>query len=413
MKKILLILLLFLSAEIFAQTEILLRVLNSSGVGITGLHRGNIKFRYAPSYGSTDTIDITLTEIGTQGNYRATGFTTYQLTKLYINAVEQTWWGIQRTGDITTYFGALTTANTWSGVNTWTGTLSTFSGAVNATGTVVIDSAFISSSSTQYIANDPASNTAYVWKLWITSNYLDTSYLKSSGSYIVIPSGYKLKNSGNTQLFDISSQFNWSSGLNLDYIQDTLGAKKLVVNYDSTDAWENYHSKSWTLKRIGYKGYDSTYLKWYYERRLNGTYISGDNFHAINNMYEHNSPYDVQLTSSYTDMDTLTLGTVGTYQITYSVRYIFKDTVEASPPVVDSIWSICRGVSNITNSTTFVTFTYGSATDEMGMSGVISWTFLYVPSTDNEPVMLRMKYAGSGITKKFKGYSNMTAILIK
>jgi len=108
MKKI--IILIFLLTSLISGVhsqfiQVPLKLVNSSNVPLTG-QAGNITFRHGPGYATpADLIGpLTVTEVGTTGNYIITGFSTYQQTKLYVSGVEQTWWGIQWTGDATQLF---------------------------------------------------------------------------------------------------------------------------------------------------------------------------------------------------------------------------------------------------------------------------------------------------------------------
>jgi len=80
--------------------DAVIRLINSTtGVPVTGLTVNDIKFRSTP-YGTDNVIaNIAVSETGSEGNYICTGFTTWQLTKLFIDNVEQVWWGEQFTGD--------------------------------------------------------------------------------------------------------------------------------------------------------------------------------------------------------------------------------------------------------------------------------------------------------------------------
>ena len=74
--------------------------------GATGLTNENIKFR-KPPYGTTEVLNIAVTEYGDQGNYVCGPFTDYQDVKLFIDGVEQTWMGITESGDVANAFLAL------------------------------------------------------------------------------------------------------------------------------------------------------------------------------------------------------------------------------------------------------------------------------------------------------------------
>lgn len=119
--------------------EVIIRVLNSGGGPVTGLTAANIKFRKAP-YNTGDEINgLMVTEISSQGNYKISGFTTWQKAKLYINGILQEWWGEQFTGDPSNYFvdigsaQSVTGAKIFSGNNSHTGR-NTFSGMNNFSG---------------------------------------------------------------------------------------------------------------------------------------------------------------------------------------------------------------------------------------------------------------------------------------
>src|SRR5258706_6997725 len=114
-------------------TEVIIRVINSSGEPVTGLTASNIKFRKSPYGTGNEITGLTVTESGTQGNYKISGFSAWQKAKLYINDIFQDWWGEQFTGDPATNFvDFVSTQNvggqkTFTGANTHSGN-STFSG---------------------------------------------------------------------------------------------------------------------------------------------------------------------------------------------------------------------------------------------------------------------------------------------
>ncbi len=95
------------------------RLLNSSGNPVTG-QAGNLDFRVSP-YGSGEIISgLTFTEIGTQGNYKATGIGAYYKdVKLFLSGTEQTAFGIQDIGSNDYNFVELTGNETIGGVKTF------------------------------------------------------------------------------------------------------------------------------------------------------------------------------------------------------------------------------------------------------------------------------------------------------
>lgn len=125
---------------------VIIRVINSSGAPVTGLTGTNIKFKETPYSGSYLT-GLTVTEIGVQGNYKVTGFDAvvshaYSIVKLYINDVEQTWWGEQWAGNPFGAFATLYANETIAGVKTWTGA-NIHSGNENFNGTVSFNSSAV------------------------------------------------------------------------------------------------------------------------------------------------------------------------------------------------------------------------------------------------------------------------------
>jgi len=86
-------------SDIYSQVNVAIQVIDANGSPVTGLTSSEIKFRKSP-YGSGDEIpNISVTEVGSQGNYVCWYFSTFQLTRLFINGVQQNWFGEQFTGD--------------------------------------------------------------------------------------------------------------------------------------------------------------------------------------------------------------------------------------------------------------------------------------------------------------------------
>lgn len=156
MKKIIFLLILFLSVGIYSQTQFAVRIIDASGAPVTGLTSANIKFRISP-FGAGDVLTIPVTEKGSQGNYICTGFTTFQLVKLFIDGVEQEWFGQQYSGDPDNTFV------NQAGTETITGD-KTFTGALIATDVATFTEPYISSTSTV-----PTSD-MLVWKSWVEAN---------------------------------------------------------------------------------------------------------------------------------------------------------------------------------------------------------------------------------------------------
>ncbi len=124
------IIFLLIALSSFAQESLSLRIINASGVPVTGLTDANIKFRISP-YGAGNVLTISVTEVGTQGNYNCSGFTTFQLVKLFVNAVEQTWFGEKYSGDPARTFIDSASTETITGNKTFNGTTTIYAGVLS------------------------------------------------------------------------------------------------------------------------------------------------------------------------------------------------------------------------------------------------------------------------------------------
>ncbi len=181
MKNILIILLAVFWIPAFAgmtnsQTELAIRIIDGSGEPVTGLTDANIKFRISP-YGSGDVLSgITVTETGTQGNYICRGFTTFQPVKLYINDIEQTWFGAQYSGDPAGTFVEQSGTESISGSKT-------FTGMVNLSGPQAqIMYPYQNATAPFYNGGEgpPPYGNSLVWKYWVEKNFVSgTGFLDS------------------------------------------------------------------------------------------------------------------------------------------------------------------------------------------------------------------------------------------
>ncbi len=164
------------STVLFAQTELAIRVIDASGEPVTGLTDANIKYRISP-YSSGDVISgITVTETGTQGNYICKGFTTFQLVKLYINDIEQTWFGQQYSGDPNSTFVEQSGTESISGTKTFTGII-ILSGLQTQ-----IMYPYQNASAPFYNSGEgpPPYGNSLVWKYWVEKNFISgTAFLDS------------------------------------------------------------------------------------------------------------------------------------------------------------------------------------------------------------------------------------------
>jgi hypothetical protein len=163
----------FKGGTLRAQTELAIRIIDGSGNPVTGLTDANIKFRKSP-FGLGEVLTgISVTEAGTQGNYLCAGFTTFQPVKLFINDVEQTWFGQQYSGDPASTFVEQ------SGTESIGGT-KTFTGVVNLSGLQTQIMYPYLNATSPWISGAPPFNNSLVWKGWIIDNFIQgTAFLDS------------------------------------------------------------------------------------------------------------------------------------------------------------------------------------------------------------------------------------------
>jgi hypothetical protein len=156
-----------------AQTELAIRVIDGSGNPVTGLTDANIKFR-KPPFGSGEILTgISITEAGTQGNYICRGFSTFQQVKLFINDVEQTWFGQQYSGDPSSTFVEQSGTETIGGMKT-------FTGVINLSGMQTQIMYPYLNATSPWISGDPPFNNSLVWKGWVVDNFIQgTAFLDS------------------------------------------------------------------------------------------------------------------------------------------------------------------------------------------------------------------------------------------
>lgn len=154
------------AGKTFAQTQIAVRIIDGSGNPVTGLTDANIKFRKSP-YSLQDVIaGISVTETGSQGNYICGEFPTFQLVKLFINDVEQTWFGEQYSGNPANTFVDFTTIQTIPASKT-------FNGIIQLSGPQTqIMYPLINPASTWFTGENPQYNNSLVWKSWVADNFV-------------------------------------------------------------------------------------------------------------------------------------------------------------------------------------------------------------------------------------------------
>lgn len=252
MKKIFLLIffLLFILSEVEAQTQLAIRIIDGSGNPVTGLTDANIKFRKSP-YGAGDVLTITVTESGSQGNYICTGFTTFQPVKLFINDVEQAWFGEQLSGDpANTFMSKINSViESINGNKTFTGTLE-FTGYVTFSGTAVsMYYPQINTSSSWYIAGTPALDASLVWKSWVVNNFISSTGFADSMFIIrsnkIIVDDRLAANITGLQYNNIKEAMDWihnngSPGANTRWTVYILPSHITATGYDEDFYWYDY-----------------------------------------------------------------------------------------------------------------------------------------------------------------------------
>lgn len=354
MKKILFILvsLLMFQVSLLSQfTSLPIRLVNATGAPLTG-QSGNIEFTKYPHNHPADKIaGITVTEVGTAGNYIAKGFTAFQFAKLWLAGVEQQWFDSVLTGNIFTYLSSnyvtLGTTQTITGSKNTTGNWNaTSTGNWLYSGSSTSNTfykPYIINSSPWYSDLSQLSGTSLLFKnagdsLYLKREYVyydaadNRLYFNTTGSL----GTFKIARRGNGQLFDMNTtDFYWSteSGLNLNHDilnRDSIASKNYTGIKDSTwnvlgEPVSKY--RFLTLKKpFWHNPLPYPDWKWYYKSVSESGVISArDSFTVMNHadMTYDETPFEVFGVESWSDCDTVTLPVRGLYTLTYDCSVIF------------------------------------------------------------------------------------------
>ncbi len=368
MKKIIILAVTFLifNFSVIAQfTSLPIRLVNATGAPLTG-EAGNIEFTKYPHNFPADKISgITVTEIGTAGNYVVKGFTDFQYVKLWLSGVEQYWFDSVLTGNIFSYLSnnyvTLGTSQTITGSKNTTGSwnaLSTGSFLYSGSSTSnTFYKPYIINSSPWYNDLSQMPNTGLLFK-----NAGDSLYLKRENAYYSEEDNklyfnttgtlgtFRIAKRSNGQLFDFNSnEFTWSAGtgLNLNssiFVRDSISAKNFTVIKDST--WYMLGEPLSKLRVLSLKKpFWANPLpypdwKWYYiSINETGATTAMDSFTVMNNadMTFDEAPFEVFGVSSWSDVDTISLPVRGSYMISYSVNLLFPYTEVTGISARDSV----------------------------------------------------------------------------
>ncbi len=307
--------------DAYSQYSIPLRLVNSDGTPKTG-QASNITFRRYP-HGSGDGVSgLTITEVGTAGNYVCKGFTTYEYVTLWLSGVQQTWFDSVQVGSVTSYINTLL----GSYMNK-TGTQTGFTGSKTLTGdwlwtsgTITLNKPYIYTSSPWYADYSLIGNSSLIWKGLGDSLYGTKPYY-ISGTSIILLSANKIWGTGLTTPIPIKSSLTFETGVGLGvtlpYQQDSLYVKK-----DTTIA-ENTYTKSWSLKRRFWSQFDSTDLYYYYRNSYANT---RDSFVVINNsvLLSYDNITRTVDSATATRLDTFYCPNYGTWDIKITIDYEFE-----------------------------------------------------------------------------------------
>jgi hypothetical protein len=360
------ILFIMLQASLYSQfTSLPIRLVTSSGTPLTG-EAGNIEFTKYPHNFPADLVaGITVSEIGTAGNYVAKGFTTFQFVKLWLSGVEQTWFDSVLTGNIFTYLNSnyvtLGTTQTITGSKNTTGNWNAtstgnwlFSGSSTSN---TFYKPYIINSSPWYGDLSQLPGTGLLFRNAGDSLYLQREYVyfnNSENRLYFNTTGtlgtFRIAKRGNGQLFDINpAQFYWSTatGLNLNtglFNQDSIASRIYTGLKDST--WISLGEpvskyRTLTLKKpFWYNPLPYPDWKWYYTSvSETGVITSKDSFTVMNHadMTFDETPFEVFGDVLWNDCDTITLPVRGLYHVTYDFNLIFPYTEVSGINARDSV----------------------------------------------------------------------------
>lgn len=368
-------------------TSVPIRLVTSTGTPLTG-KADDIDFtKYPHSYPADVIGSITVTEIGTAGNYIAKGFTTFQYAKLWVDGTNQTWFDSVLTGNIFTYLHAtyprLSISNTFSGAtNTFVSGI--FSGSLTVDGPAftAVDP-YINDAGDPYLLYQHSQNSLvhvrladslYGRRFWYAVG--DTGYRMHTGKFI-----YGRTN--NTAPFKLNtSHFSWANDkLNLSdgvLNQDSIASKRYTNWVDSN--WSNLGElvskyRMATLKKT-FWAYPSGYYdwKWHIQSVSESGTVSGKDSVIVVNHGDNSIGYSYDIETfgvdSWSNVDTVLLPERGTYQITYHGELIFPYTLVSGIDARDTVqFRIIRefdGFDNVPQSLTTIWKDFASTSSGLG-----------------------------------------------
>lgn len=422
MKKILLILALLLitAVQAYSQYSLPIRLVTSTGTPLTG-QAGNIEFtNYPHSYPGDVVSGITVTEVGTAGNYIASGFTTWEFVKLWISGTNAAWFDSVQVGDINAYittrlssYVTLATGQTITGAKLFDN-ITYFDGTVQQT-----TNANFEMYKPQLHASSPwiswidLPTNALLSRTWGDSSYVPKSWMFLNSSKITLQGSYKLWGLGNTSPFTYNpAHFGWhtSTGLYLVSPPD-INYDSLTVRVDTTIS-ENPYFKYWSMRRGFWSQIDSNDIRVYYTNTYPGT---KDSMNLLNVTYQSSNNTSTGLSgSTWVYADTITVPTFGTWQITYSAVCVFPAATgsDAYDSIFVDMGSGTGADKQLAGSETYITHWYDN-TAQTGGSQTVTWSFVYHTTSDNRTLFLRGKNSTAAVGTMYINRSNVTYTRIK
>lgn len=344
-------------------TSLPVRLVTSTGTPLTG-QAANIEFtRYPHNYPGNSVSGITVTEVGTAGNYVCRGFTAFEYVKLWLSGVNQSWFDSVQVGDIRSWLASnymtLSTTQSLSGQKSPSGSWFLSGSWLQSAGDFQVYKPYITGTSPWLTDFSQLSSTSLMPRVAADSFYMKREfvfyssgdnklYFNTTGSL----SSFRIAKRGNGQLFDFNpAQFSWSpaSGLNFNtnlLSQDSIAAKNFTSVKDTTwfvlgEPVTKY--RYLTLKKPFW--YNPSALpfpdwKWYYRSvDETGATTARDSFIVMNHtdMTIDETPAEVFGVDTWSDVDTVTLPVRGTYIITYDCSLIFPYSVVSGVDARDTV----------------------------------------------------------------------------
>ncbi|MBZ0204238.1 MAG: hypothetical protein K8I03_14580 [Ignavibacteria bacterium] len=412
--------LIFLISNASAQfTSLPIRLVTATGTPMTG-RAGEIEFtKYPHNYPADIVASITVTEIGTAGNYIAKGFTSFQFVKLWLDGTNQQWFDSVLTGNIFSYLSGnyvtLGTNQTITGQKTTTGNWSGTMGNWDYTGTGlhIFNKPYISGTSPWISDYSQITGTSLLPRIAADSLYLKREFVYYiSGDnklYFNTPGSlgtYRIAKRGNGQLFDFNSdQFSWSTstGLNLNTAllnQDSISAKNFTGIKDSTwfvlgEPVSKY--RFLTIKKpFWHNPLPFPDWKWYYKSvDETAAILARDSFYVMNHSetVTDDTPELFFADGSWNNCDTITLPARGQYIITYDLSLIFPFSEVIGIAARDSV--LIRVVNELNvdkqGSHSEVWQEFNDAISYFPESHTLSRTFSLFNPTAGEKYFLQLK----------------------